>query len=73
MAVQFFSHSTRASSAFVLPTLVRCVSSQRSPACAWLSSEPATGPSECFEHTTSLSSLIAAMKMMQPFDLSVSV
>ena len=74
-AVHFFSQSVRARASSVLPTAARCVRSQRSPTSAWLSGWApfVMGPSECLDVTRSLVGVSAAMKMMHPFDLSVSV
>lgn len=70
MAVQFFSQRTLARSASSRPFTARYLRSHASPACAWLIGVPKMGPSECFDVTTSLSGVSAAMKMMHPFDLS---
>ena len=75
-AVHFFSQSVCASCSSVLPAAARCLRSHRSPTCAWLPGPTVfslSAPSECLEVTTSLVGVSAAMKMMQPLDLSVRV
>ena len=73
MAVQFFSQSTAARSASFRPFLARYLHNQPSPACAWLTADPATGPRECFDVMSSEVGVSAAMKMIHPLDLSVRV
>ena len=73
MAVQFFSQRTAASSASFRPFLARYLRNQPSPACAWLTDNPAAGPRECFKVMSNEVGVSAEMKMMHPFDLSVTL
>ena len=73
MAVQFFSQSTAARSASFPPFLARYLRNQPSPACAWLTADPASGPRECFEAMSNEVGVSAPMKMMHPFDFNVTL
>ena len=73
MAVKLDSQSLVAKSASVFPLSSRYFLNHFSPASAWLTSLPATGPIECLDVISILVGVRAAMKMIQPFDLSERV
>jgi len=70
MAVKLDSQSLVANSASVLPLFSKYFLNHVSPAWAWLTSFPATGPRECLDVMSSLVGVRAAMKMIHPFDFS---
>lgn len=72
-AVKLDSQSLVAKSASVLSLFARYFLNHFSPASAWLTSLPATGPIECLDVMSNLVGVRAAMKMIQPFDLSERV
>ena len=73
MAVKLESQSLLDKSSSVFPFFVKYFFNHASPAWAWLTSFPTTGPRECLEVMINLVDVKAAMKMIHPFDFNERV